>query len=30
MQLLEDKVSKNNIYRTDENRTIEFVTDGEK
>lgn len=30
MQRLEDKLGKDNIYRTDENGTIEFITDGEK
>jgi competence protein ComEC len=30
MQRLEDKVGKENMYRTDENGTVEFITDGEK
>ena len=30
MQRLEEKVGKENIYRTDDNGTIEFITDGEK
>ena len=27
---LEENVSSENIYRTDENSTIEFITDGER
>lgn len=30
MQRLEEKVGKENIYRTDDNGTVEFITDGEK
>jgi beta-lactamase superfamily II metal-dependent hydrolase len=30
MEKLEDRIGSENIYRTDEQGTIEFITDGEK
>jgi len=30
MERLEDRISSENIYRTDRQGTIEFITDGEK